>query len=894
MFDRFIRLARAKRAIKGGRYDEVLQLVEDPLICDDRRAEQLRIAAQQALVDRGRERLAAGDAVAAVRDLERAMQVGPHVDAETILAAAKRAQQEAVERRLEGRRALGEARQLAEQGQLDAAEGVAGEVGGQSSLGPTAERLRAFVTSRKDQVAQHDRRGREHLRDGRVDEAIEQLAAMRSLDAGASVSWLPGLVEVAAEQFDRESRRLLDEGAPQAAIQQYRRLVGVLPQLAQDKRVIRCGDQVARAACRELAEAKRAESLVELLQACALDPPLPGGGAALMAGAQELQRLTNLRTGGHASELALALGRAAGYLDSDVLRRRAEQVGHRSSAVDLKIAEARALAEAGDLQVARAELLAVLEQSPTHQAARVELDSIDQSLRERQERHDAVKQAAKAGRLREAYAMSLVLAVPGPAGDDARALSKDLCARLDLVQRGLDEIRATLHSRETAGIAGLQHVLGRLDQLAKIQEDQQELPVLRVALQTEITSLEQLEEARVALSRRRLAEVAAVIRQLVAARAELVTPDRLDARVLEFVDQLAKAAEEALAAGRLGELDFCLAGVEAAASLRGDLVELVARLRADSNAQREEADRLMHEASEKLRSRDLAAAEEYCEQARQLWLDAPTPRKFEDKVRLIRDQEVELERVKELAADGDVESAQARMNAMPPTPPMLRTRIFDMKKSLARAQGLESGFLLRVDEGGEFLVLRGETVTLGNLRDGRADLPVLAAIAGRHARIARSMSFHGGMQDSIVAEDGEVHVGGRQVQKHRLQSGDRVQLGRTLRLQYEMRTSRSLTASLQLLGGFQVAGTDRLILLKDRGRDGRILMGPGKDVHIRVPLAQAEVEVYASRSGQICVRCVSGGQIDGQPFRDEHPVTAGAAIEAAGISFVVQPWSRTA
>ena len=193
MFDRFIRLARAKRAFKGGRYDEVLQIVADPLIADDRRAEQLRTRAQQGLVDRGRERLAAGDAAAAVREIERALQVGPHADGEACLAAARCAQEEAVARRLAGQRTLGEARQLAEQGQLDVAEGVAGELGEQSALGPAAEGLRAFVASRKDQVAQHDRLGAEHVRAGRIDQAIEQLTAIRSLDAAASVQPSTGM-----------------------------------------------------------------------------------------------------------------------------------------------------------------------------------------------------------------------------------------------------------------------------------------------------------------------------------------------------------------------------------------------------------------------------------------------------------------------------------------------------------------------------------------------------------------------------------------------------------------------------------------------------------------------------------------------------------------------------
>jgi len=891
MFDRFIRLARAKRAIKAGRYGDALRLADDPLIRDDRRAEQLRRVAQEALVDRGQARLAAGEHAGAARDLERAIEAGTHSRAEAALAAARDAVSAADERHRTGRRKLGEARKLAEHGQLDAAENAAAAVGNQSILRPVADRLKAFVSSRKDLVEQRHRRVAEHMAAGRIDQALEELRAIRSLDAGSAIPWLPGLVSAAAEQLDVEVRRLLDEAAHQAAIQEYRRRVAALPELAQQADVMRLGAVLSSTVRSHLAAAEQPENQIALVQTCALDPPLPGCGASLLAGARVLQGLANLRTGGRASDLAGALSKAADHLDSDALRRQSRAASGLASAAELRITEAKSKAADGELDAARTELLAVLEEWPLHEVARAELDSIDQCLREREQRLDEVKQAARVGRLREAYALSLALAVPGPAGDDARALGKDLRVRMDLVERGLDEVRATLHGRETAGVAGLRHCLGRLEELTKLQQDQQEIPELCAAMEVEIESLERWEEAKNALSRRRFGEVAAIIRQLVSVRGQLVTPDRLDARIVELADQLAKAADEALAAGRLGEMDFCLAGLEAAVLLKDDLTEQVARMRAAADAQREGAERLMLQAGEKLRSRDLAAAEECCEQARQLWLDSPGPRKLEDQMRSIREQASELDRVKKMAADGDVDGAQARMGAMPPTPSLLRTRIFDMKQSLARAQGLESALLLRVDEGGEFLVLRGETVTIGNLRDGRADLPVLAAIAGRHARITRSMSFHGGMQDSIIAEDGELHVAGRKVPSHRLQSGDQVQLGQTLRMLYEMPTSRSLTASLQLQGGFQVAGTDRLLLLKDRGRDGRILIGPGKDVHVRVPAGQGEVEIFASRTGQLRVRCQGGGQIDRKPFRDEHPVSAGATIEAAGISFVLLPWS---
>jgi hypothetical protein len=258
----------------------------------------------------------------------------------------------------------------------------------------------------------------------------------------------------------------------------------------------------------------------------------------------------------------------------------------------------------------------------------------------------------------------------------------------------------------------------------------------------------------------------------------------------------------------------------------------------------------------------------------------------------LRAQEAALAGVEAMAAEGDFAGAQRRLHGLRPTPPQLRTRIFDMKQSLAKAQGLEGAFLLRVDEGGEYLVLRGETVSIGNVREARSDLPILANLAGRHAQIRRSMSFHGGMQDTLEALDGEVRLRGAKVGSQPLKSGDRFALGPSLQVLYQIPSSRSLTAVLQLLGGFQIAGTDRILLLKDRGRDGRILLGQAKDVHVRVGSAVGEVEVFAHKSGQIRVRAEGQGTLDGKPFSGEHPVDAGMVVQAAGISFVLLPWHR--
>jgi hypothetical protein len=227
---------------------------------------------------------------------------------------------------------------------------------------------------------------------------------------------------------------------------------------------------------------------------------------------------------------------------------------------------------------------------------------------------------------------------------------------------------------------------------------------------------------------------------------------------------------------------------------------------------------------------------------------------------------------------------------MPPTPGFLRTRIFDIKQGLARAQGLEEGFLLRVDEGGEYLVLREDSLTIGNVRDAKADVRLLANIAGLHARFKRSLSFHGGMEDRIVAAKGQVFVNGQQVESAVLRSGDRLRLGPAFEFVYTVPGKRSLTTALHLKAGFQVAGTDKILLMKDRGRDGRILIGRAADAHIRVPHDGPEVELYSASDGQIRVRFAGKGEMGGKPFSGSHPITAGALVRCGATSFVLQPW----
>src|SRR5205814_5157460 len=126
--------------------------------------------------------------------------------------------------------------------------------------------------------------------------------------------------------------------------------------------------------------------------------------------------------------------------------------------------------------------------------------------------------------------------------------------------------------------------------------------------------------------------------------------------------------------------------------------------------------------------------EEQVGKALQCWRTVPVGRRLAEEIAAVRGQQHALARVEALAAERDYAGAHRKLSDLPPTPAVLRTRIFDLKRELARAQGLDGPFLLRVDEGGEYLVLRGESVSIGNVREHSTDLPVLANLAGRHAR----------------------------------------------------------------------------------------------------------------------------------------------------------------
>lgn len=898
MFDRYLSYARARRALKQGAFGDVLRLVDQPMIRGERRAEDLRRAALAGLLTRARRRRDDGNLTAGLEDVDLVLARAPEFDGaatlrgeiESGLADARTRSQAA-----EGLRR--EALQLADRGDLHAAEARLEEAASAAPDNPDHAAVERRIRARRNALGQDV----EQLRSALAGDDPNALRpALARLAGAADQPDVAELLAVASERLasafasrlgsahDSEAvGSVLDELAEARSVcpglQQHRGIAAALDAVAE-----RCAARLralgasgdlqgleveARGVHRVLRERRPLRALCE--------------GAQLLAGAQEQ------RSGGDLGRAREAMQRAAELLQlAAVERQRAELAEHEARA-EAALARSRTLAAEGKLPEARDQLEPVLAAWPMHEPLRRQVQILDQQAEERQRRLQHARALVEQARLAEASAVLLGLAADGDEGRQARLLLADVGRRMDLAADGLAQVRRAVHGQATANQEGLRHCVARLQQIASIQSDLGAVEELRGALQAEIDGLERIAALGRAVDGDDPVAAAEGLGAFLELRRALLRPDRLDARFLDVADRMVHGAQARRHTARLSAAARWLDVVAAAGESYPELGERVAAMRQEIAVAQRDALTLL-EPVEGHESSDFAHTADAVDAARAVWVDCPRLAAVEARLLALERHASAAAKVEQLTSEGDLDGAHRHLHGMPPTPSLLRTRIFDIKQGLAKAQGLEQGFLLRVDEGGEYLVLRDDSLTLGNIRDGKADVRLLANISGVHARLQRSMSFHGGLEDRVVAERGAVHVNGEPVENAVLRSGDRIRLGSAVDLLYRMPSKRSLTAWLRLGSGFQVAGTDKLLLMKDRGRDGRILIGRADDAHVRVPHDAEEVEVFSANDGQVRVRCARGGEIDGRPFRGEHPVPAGAVVRCGAVSFVLQPWTRGA
>ena len=175
------------------------------------------------------------------------------------------------------------------------------------------------------------------------------------------------------------------------------------------------------------------------------------------------------------------------------------------------------------------------------------------------------------------------------------------------------------------------------------------------------------------------------------------------------------------------------------------------------------------------------------------------------------------------------------------------------------AQGLRPlRFQMAVDDGGEFLVVSGERVSVGHSSQGAADIPVLADLESVHATFVFAESFHSGpcWQIEPVAQAG-VAVNGTAVEGAQvLCDGDLVDLTPRLSFRFRLPEAASASALLELLGGVEAEGAVRVLLFA-RGPAGRVRIGAQRSRHLPVAGLEYDVQMTLSEGG-LNVTCEGG------------------------------------
>lgn len=184
-------------------------------------------------------------------------------------------------------------------------------------------------------------------------------------------------------------------------------------------------------------------------------------------------------------------------------------------------------------------------------------------------------------------------------------------------------------------------------------------------------------------------------------------------------------------------------------------------------------------------------------------------------------------------------------------------------------------FMLWVDAVGGFWVCMADEVLLGQpVRNQAVDVPILADISSRHARIVRDGEGY------LIEAVREVRLNGRKVNKMAaLTDGSKIALGEGVRLVFRRPHPLSATARLDFVSHHRTQpSADAVLLMADS-----CILGPNPQSH--VVCRDWTDEVILFRHGeQLCCRTAGSLEIDGSPCQGRGQVTLNSHVEGEGFS----------
>ncbi|MBX9790899.1 MAG: hypothetical protein K2Y37_18425 [Pirellulales bacterium] len=189
-------------------------------------------------------------------------------------------------------------------------------------------------------------------------------------------------------------------------------------------------------------------------------------------------------------------------------------------------------------------------------------------------------------------------------------------------------------------------------------------------------------------------------------------------------------------------------------------------------------------------------------------------------------------------------------------------------------------FLLWVDEVGGYLVCLSNEVLLGQPVQGSAvDVPLLADLSRRHAKIRRAGEGY------VLEAIRESRVNGRPVSGVRsLADGDLIELADRVQLRFRQSHPLSTTARLEFVSPHRTQpSVDAILLMADA-----CILGSSPGSHVCCPGWTREVVLYHQGG---CLGCRTEGtwQVDGREVSERAEVTDRSTIAGDDFSMTLEP-----
>ena len=197
----------------------------------------------------------------------------------------------------------------------------------------------------------------------------------------------------------------------------------------------------------------------------------------------------------------------------------------------------------------------------------------------------------------------------------------------------------------------------------------------------------------------------------------------------------------------------------------------------------------------------------------------------------------------------------------------------------SEAPSVPKRFFLWIDGVGAYLVCLGNRISIGQATgEGPVDVPLFADVSRIHASLTRDAECY------LLEASKAVSLNNSPAEKAVLQHGDRLTLGNSCQMMFELPVPGGLSAKLQLFGGRRLPmAVDGVLLMADM-----LVLGAGDKTHVRIP--ELEKPVYIVRQkDHLQVKWDGEFKIEGEKYEGRAQLPRAGTVIADPFTFAIEP-----